>query len=219
MAEDRFRLQDFPFRDQGLRSAALTHRSAGNRHNERLEFLGDSLLNFVIAEALFARLPEADEGDLTRLRSHLVRGETLAELAAEMQLGADIELGPGELKSGGHRRASIQADAFEALLGAILRDGGFETAREIILRIYAERLEHLPPAASLKDAKTQLQEWLQARDGARPEYLVLEESGPQHRKLFRVRCRARDAEIEAVGSSRRQAEQSAARAMLERLGA
>ena len=219
MAEDCLRLQDFPFRDQSLRSAALTHRSAGNRHNERLEFLGDSLLNFVIAEALFARLPEADEGDLTRLRSHLVRGETLAELAAEMQLGADIELGPGELKSGGHRRASIQADAFEALLGAILRDAGFDTAREIVLRIYAGRLDGLPPAASLKDAKTQLQEWLQARDGARPEYLVLEESGPQHRKLFRVRCRARDAEIEAVGSSRRQAEQSAARAMLDRLGA
>lgn len=211
---DTLRLQDFPFSDENLRQAALTHRSAGNRHNERLEFLGDSVLNFVIAEALYEALPDADEGDLTRLRAHLVRGETLAALASDMNLGLDIELGPGELKSGGHRRASIQEDALEALIGAILCDAGFAVARQQVLELFAQRLARLPAAGDLKDPKTRLQELLQIDGGQRPQYQLTGESGPQHNKQFKAICRVADDQTHGQGRSRRAAEQDAARAML-----
>ncbi len=214
---DSRKLQDFPFRDPELRTAALTHRSAGNQHNERLEFLGDSVLNFVIADALFKALPQANEGELTRLRAYLVRGETLADIAVEMELGRVIELGPGELKSGGHHRASIQADALEALLGAIYCDAGFAVVQEQIRAVFASRLANLPDAEELKDPKTRLQEWMQARDGERPVYQVVEEAGPQHRKSFVVSCRVAEQEQRGRGGSRRQAEQQAARLMLELL--
>lgn len=213
------RLQDFTFADEGLRKAALTHRSAGNRHNERLEFLGDAVLNFVIAETLYHRLPQADEGDLTRMRAHLVRGETLAALAADMNLGMDIELGPGELKSGGHRRASIQEDALEALLGAILCDAGFETAREQILKLFEQRLNNLPRLEDLKDPKTRLQEWLQSSAQGLPVYRLVEESGPAHKKQFVATCGVADQLTRGTGRSRRAAEQAAARLMLEQLQA
>ncbi len=217
MAADSVRLQDFAFADPALRDAALRHRSAGNPHNERLEFLGDAVLNLVIATALFETLPQASEGDLTRLRAHLVRGETLAEIAADMELGAIIDLGQGELKSGGHRRASIQADALEALLGAIYCDAGFAAARQAILEVYAGRLARLPDADSLKDPKTLLQEMLQGEAQQRPAYSLLEESGPQHRKHFVVCCEVSGRQTRGEGSSRRQAEQVAARRMVEQL--
>ncbi len=213
------RLQDFSFADESLRKAALTHRSAGNRHNERLEFLGDAVLNFVIAETLYHRLPQADEGDLTRMRAHLVRGETLAALAADMNLGMDIELGPGELKSGGHRRASIQEDALEALLGAILCDAGFDTVREQILQLFENRLNSLPKPEDLKDPKTRLQEWLQSSGQGLPEYQLVAESGPAHRKQFEATCGVADQLTRGIGRSRRAAEQAAARLMLEQLQA
>lgn len=213
-------LLEYPFRDPALRQAALTHRSAGSPHNERLEFLGDAVLNLVIAQALFERLPTADEGDLTRLRAYLVRGETLGQIAGEMQLGRELQMGLGEYKSGGHRRGSIQADALEALFGAILCDAGFTAARDEILRVFAPRLAELPSAHSLKDPKTRLQEWLQGRNRDLPEYELVHESGPPHRRVIAVRCRVGDeAEEVAQGSSRRGAEQDAARRMLERLGA
>lgn len=219
MVADIPRLQDFPFRDAELRKAALTHRSAGNRHNERLEFLGDAVLNFVIAQALYQRLPDCDEGDLTRMRAHLVRGETLAALAADMSLGMDIELGPGELKSGGHRRASIQEDALEALLGAILCDAGFETAQQQILQLFEARLANLPRPDELKDPKTRLQERLQATGRGLPDYQLVGESGPAHRKQFEATCGVADVLTRGTGRSRRAAEQDAARRMLEQLQA
>ncbi len=219
MAADPPRLQDFPFADPQLRDAALRHRSAGNPHNERLEFLGDAVLNLVIASALFEALPDANEGDLTRLRAHLVRGETLAQIAAEMELGSIIELGQGELKSGGHRRGSIQADALEALLGAIYRDAGFEVVRRSILEVFARRLASLPDANALKDPKTLLQEMLQGDAQQRPVYRLIEESGPQHRKHFMVSCEIDGRQTQGEGSSRRQAEQAAARRMVEQLRA
>ncbi len=212
-------MQDFAFADPALRTAALTHRSAGNRHNERLEFLGDAILNMVIAEALFRALPQANEGDLTRLRAHLVRGETLAELAVDMGLGSVIELGPGELKSGGHRRASILEDALEALIGAIFCDAGVDVARQQVLQLYAQRLASLPDAETLKDPKTRLQELLQVGGGERPEYRLVGESGPQHKKQFRAECQVGDRQTSGLGRSRRAAEQAAAADMLAQLKA
>ena len=213
------RLQDFPFTDEALRQAALTHRSAGNQHNERLEFLGDAVLNMVIAEALFHARPDASEGELTRLRAHLVRGETLAQLASDMNLGLALELGQGELKSGGHRRASIQEDALEALIGAIHCDAGFAVAREQILSLFAGRLSDLPSAEDLKDPKTRLQELLQVDGGERPEYRLVSEQGPQHKKQFQAICQVAGRETQGQGRSRRAAEQMAARAMLQQLEA
>ena len=213
------RLQDFSFSDPSLRQAALTHRSAGNRHNERLEFLGDAILNSVIAEALFQALPEAREGELTRLRAHLVRGETLAQLASDMGLGMDIELGPGELKSGGHRRASILEDALEALIGAIFCDAGFAVAKQQILQLFAHHLQNLPSADELKDPKTRLQELLQLDGRELPVYHLVAEQGPQHKKTFKAVCRVNDQECFGEGRSRRMAEQLAARKMLEQLQA
>ena len=209
----------FRFTDPALLQSALTHRSAGSRHNERLEFLGDALLNFVIAEELFRRAGECDEGDLSRLRASLVKGATLAALAREAQLGDRLKLGSGELKSGGYRRESILADALEALLGALLLDAGADAAGAAIRRIYRRRLENLPRPAELKDPKTRLQELLQARGLGLPEYTVEDVQGAAHNQRFTVRCRvsALEREVAGLGTSRRKAEQVAASAMLASL--
>lgn len=207
------------FASPELLDEALTHRSAGGEHNERLEFLGDSVLNCVIAAALYDLRPDVPEGDLTRLRASLVREKTLAQLAAEIDLNQYLRLGPNERRSGVYRRASALADAVEALIGAIYRDAGFEVARGVILRLYEERLATLPDAEDLKDPKTRLQEWLQARNRPLPLYETVDVSGAEHARNFTVRCALSDAGMEETGegSSRRRAEQNAARAMLPRL--
>ena len=209
----------YRFRDPEYLERALTHRSAGGRHNERLEFLGDAVLGFVIAEALHRALPEADEGHLSRLRASLVRRETLAELAQSKELGPQIRLGSGELKSGGCRRASILADALEAVIGAIYLDGQLPAAREVLGRLYAARLGALPSPESLKDPKTRLQEYLQGRGLPVPSYEVTEVSGEKHRQTFTVRCEieALERSVSGSGTSRRRAEQEAAGRMLSEL--
>ncbi len=210
---------DYEFRDPGLLQAALTHRSAGGRNNERLEFLGDAVLGFVIAQALYEAFPEAREGELSRLRASLVKGESLADIARGLELGQYLKLGSGELKSGGHRRDSILADALEAVFGAILLDGGFEACSTCIRRLFDDRLHHLPAAAQLKDPKTRLQEYLQARKLDLPAYEVLDVRGKSHEQRFVVECRvpALDRASRGEDRSRRRAEQAAARAMLENL--
>lgn len=210
----------YEFNDQELLRQALTHRSAGGRNNERLEFLGDAILGFVIAEALFQHLPTAREGELSRMRASLVKRETLAEVARDLKLGGHLQLGSGELKSGGFRRDSTLADALEAVIGAIYLDSDFATCKARILRLFTPRLEALPSAAALKDPKTRLQEHLQARHISLPEYEVLESHGSDHSRRFLVRCRVEELEIvhEGSGNSRRRAEQAAAAGMLETLG-
>jgi ribonuclease-3 len=202
-----------------LLADALTHRSASNRNNERLEFLGDSILNFVIADELFQRCPQESEGALSRLRASLVNRPSLAVLGRELQLGDYLRLGSGELKSGGHRRDSILADCVEAIFGAVYLDAGFQASRGLITRLYAERLENLPIAAELKDPKTRLQEHLQGLRRPLPQYQVLEVSGKAHNQRFRVQCEVEGvpAPSEGVANSRRQAEQQAAEAMLAML--
>lgn len=207
------------FSDPDLRQRALTHRSAGSKNNERLEFLGDALVNLIAAEALYTRWPRADEGALTRARAQLVREESLAQLARELDLGDQLELGPGELKSGGFRRDSILADAVEAVIGAIYLDAGFATCRDRVLSWLEPHLHALPDGAPEKDPKTRLQEWLQGRGLALPEYRLLRAEGDDHEKTFHVACITIDPTCEASGdgSSRRQAEQRAALAVLTAL--
>ncbi|WP_043767694.1 ribonuclease III [Algiphilus aromaticivorans] len=219
--EHLYRLLGYRFRDAALLERAMTHRSAGSGHYERLEFLGDSLLNFVVAQALYQRLPEATEGDLTRMRAALVREETLGAVAADLGLADFVQLGGSALKSGVYRRRSVLADTVEALIGAVLLDADIDTARECVERWWGERLITLPDPDTLKDPKTRLQEWLQGRSRPRPEYEVLEISGPAHQQRFRVCCRLDDGNehVEGNGASRRGAEQNAARAMLEKLDA
>jgi ribonuclease-3 len=209
----------YSFQDQGLLQQALTHRSSGGAHYERLEYLGDGLLNFVIGEAAYTLWNKAPEGDLSRLRSSLVCEETLARIAKPLLLGDVLRMGPGELKSGGYRRESIHADVVEALLGAVYLDGGFAAARAVVLKLYAGELASLPAPESLKDSKTRLQEILQADSRPLPEYKVVGEQGPPHRRVFQVLCRLPDSgeETEAGGASRKQAEQDAARLMFEKL--
>lgn len=218
---DRIPGIDYRFDDAGLLEQALTHRSFGPPHYERLEFLGDSLLSMVISEQLFNQRPHASEGDLSRLRSRLVRDVTLARVASELHLGDYLRLGVGELKSGGFLRESILADVFEALIGAIYLDGGFTSARRVLRDLFAERLANLPDADSLKDPKTRLQELLQGRGHELPEYRVISESGADHAKYFLVECRAGAlAEpVRAEAASRRKAEQAAADEMHTRLKA
>jgi len=215
------RLSGIPYRfeDGRLLEQALTHRSTGPGHYERLEFLGDSLLSMVIAEQLFLERPHATEGELSRLRSRLVRDVTLARMARELSLGDHLRLGAGELKSGGFLRESILADVVEAIIGAIYLDGGFQAARGVIRTLFADRLADLPDADSLKDPKTRLQELLQGRGHALPSYEVIGESGADHAKRFEVECRAEDLvePVRAEAGSRRKAEQAAARLMHERL--
>jgi len=199
--------------------AALTHRSARGLHNERLEFLGDSVLNCAVARLLYDAHPGADEGSLSRLRATLVSGETLAHIAGELSLGEHIRLGSGELRSGGYRRASILADALEALVGAIFLEAGFEAAALAVKRLVGSRLDRLPTAEALKDPKTKLQELLQARGLALPVYAVTSASGEPHDQFFTVTCEVPSFGLIAVGEggSRRRAEQLAARKVLELL--
>lgn len=208
---------DYEFADERLLEEALTHRSADGTSNERLEFLGDAVLDFVISHAVYRRRPDAPEGDLSRLRASLVKDTSLSRLAAEIGLGEHLKLGSGEKKSGGHRRASILADALEAVFGAVYLDRGFEAAEAVILRAYREQLEELPDSEALKDPKTRLQEMLQAAGGDPPEYQVRNVTGAQHRQTFEVACRvvSRSLEADGSGTSRRKAEQAAAQAMLE----
>lgn len=208
----------YEFSDQQLLVRALTHRSAGGKNNERLEFLGDSIVNHIIAEALYQRFSTATEGEMSRMRASLVRGETLAEVAREMHLGEYLVLGPGERKSGGHRRASILADALEAVVGAILLDAGIEQCRACVLQWFTARLAQLTTATG-KDAKTRLQEYLQGRGNPLPVYELLAVMGDDHKQQFKVVCRLNDPKllVEGSGSSRRKAEQAAASSALETL--
>ncbi len=198
---------------------ALTHRSFGGRNNERLEFLGDSIVNFVIAEALYHQFTEAREGQLSRLRARLVKGVTLAELAREFELGDYLQLGSGELKSGGYRRDSILADAMEAVIGAIYSDAGMEVCRERIMVWYDSRLKDLNLSDTQKDPKTLLQEHLQSRQQALPKYEVISVEGEAHDQTFTVECEVvmLEQKTVGVGSSRRNAEQQAAQEALQTL--
>lgn len=198
---------------------ALTHRSVGASNNERLEFLGDALIGFVIAEALWERFPKADEGTLSRMRASLVKRESLARLARDLKLGDSLRLGAGELRTGGHARDSILADALEAVLGAVYLDAGFERARAVVLTLFAARLEQTDAERAGKDPKTRLQEWLQSYKRPLPEYLVLSIDGDQHDQTFIVSCQLQDADVttRGTGTSRRRAEQAAAESMLERI--
>ncbi|NQD37359.1 ribonuclease III [Permianibacter sp. IMCC34836] len=208
----------YTFTDETLRDTALTHRSASSRHNERLEFLGDALLGHVITSQIYQRFPDASEGELSRMRASLVKEKTLAELATELQLGDVLHLGSGELKSGGFRRESILADALEALIGAIYLDGGFPVCEQVVLRLFADRLEQLPDAGTDKDAKTQLQEALQGARLPLPLYELLGTYGDAHAQTFHVRCTLHDgSQSEGRGSSRRRAEQQAASVLLKQM--
>lgn len=206
------------FKDLALLDLALTHRSYEGSNNERLEFLGDSILNCVIAEALFQRFAHSSEGELSRLRALMVKGETLAEIAREMTLGDYLNLGEGELKSGGFRRASILADAVEAIIGAIYLDAGMVAAKASILRWYAPRLADLSLDTQDKDPKTQLQEWLQARKQPLPEYRIVDAVGDLHCQTFTVECHTGIvAPTNASATNRRRAEKAAAALMLTQL--
>ena len=202
----------YSFNDIELLNEALTHRSYATKNNERLEFLGDGILNFVIAHELFKQYPDVQEGDLSRLRATLVNKESLAEIAGQLNLGEVILLGTGELKSGGFRRPSILADAVESILGAVYSDGGFESCRDLIVRLYAKRLAAPTDLQSLKDPKTRLQELLQSRRFSLPDYQVVNITGKAHSQIFHVRCSIdkMNIKVDGEGKSRRKAEQDAA---------
>lgn len=210
----------YQFQDIRLLQRALTHRSASAENNERLEFLGDALLGFHIAETLYHQHADADEGSLSRMRAHLVRRDTLAKVGRELELGQWLQLGPGELRTGGHSRSSTLADAVEAVIAAVYLDGGIQPALALIDRMLASRVAKASPERQGKDPKTRLQEWLQGRRYALPLYEVLEITGEAHDQSFRVACILSDLELrcEGEGNSRRKAEQQAAANMLERLG-
>ncbi|NTS76422.1 ribonuclease III [Catenovulum sp. SM1970] len=228
MAQNKLRLVSYKplyqaigyqFNDQSLLVTALTHRSAKGDHNERLEFLGDSILSYVIAEVLFEKFPRSDEGELTRMRSTLVRGETLTQMANDFGLSEYLILGPGEMKSGGKRRSSILEDAFEAIIGAIYLDSDMVQTKQKILDWYQEKLATIQPGQSQKDSKTQLQEWLQQRKHALPVYEVTQITGQEHNQTFTVSCSVDDLghKVQAKGTSRRKAEQEAARLVLQQI--
>ena len=208
---------EYTFKNEALLTEALTHRSAATANNERLEFLGDGILNFTIAARLFEQYPDLNEGDLSRLRASLVNRDSLADIAKILELGQYIKLGPGELKSGGRRRDSILADTVEAILGAVYIDNGFDTCRELILRLYADKLQNIPDVQELKDPKTRLQELLQSRRYPLPDYTVLEVTGKAHSQMFKVECRIEDLDCITIaqGKSRRKAEQAAAELALD----
>jgi ribonuclease-3 len=199
---------------------ALTHRSYGNQNNERLEFLGDSIVNMVIAEHLYQHFEKAREGQLSRLRARMVKGVTLAEIGREFKLGQYLRLGSGELKSGGFRRESILADAIESIIGAIYLDSDFYTCREQVLRWFEQRLKRLDIQDTQKDPKTRLQEYLQSRQFPLPNYEVISVDGQAHNQTFHVSCAlpSLDRKTNGTGSSRRIAEQEAARNALKQLG-
>jgi ribonuclease-3 len=207
------------FADPALLRQALTHRSYGTPHNERLEFVGDAVLNCVVARALYARFPGIAEGELSRARASLVNEATLARLARRLDVGAALRLGEGEQKSGGSDRTSILADALEAVFGAVFVDAGFDAAAAVIERAYGDELRNADPAALGKDPKTRLQEWLQGRRVPVPEYVVAAVQGEAHAQRFEVECRIAPLGVvtQGLGTSRRAAEQAAAAAALEAL--
>jgi ribonuclease-3 len=207
----------YRFNSEPLLRQALTHRSFGAQHNERLEFLGDSVLNCAVAALLYQRFAKIDEGDLSRLRANLVRQQSLYDVAQKLELSGCLQLGEGELKSGGFRRPSILADALEAIFGAILLDGGFDAAQQVIHRLYDPILKSVDPHTLGKDAKTLLQEWLQCRKMPLPVYAVVATHGAAHNQLFEVECAVPKLAIQVLGNggSRRAAEQAAAKLALE----
>jgi ribonuclease-3 len=207
------------FSDPGLLELALTHRSASSRNNERLEFLGDAVLGTVIAHAIYQRRPDAGEGLLSRLRSRLVRGETLAEIARESGVATVVRLGSGEVRSGGHQRATTLSNALEAVIGAVYLDGGMAAAERVILDLFRERLDCLPAEEELTDPKTRLQEWLQARGHRPPAYAVHDVAGAAHEQTFEVICSVESLGVAVAGhgASRRVAEQDAASRALEQI--
>ena len=209
----------YQFKDINLLSQALTHRSKGSTNNERLEFLGDAILGFIAADLLYSQFQQSPEGHLSRFRASLVKKETLAALAREFSLGDYLRLGSGELKSGGFRRDSILADAMEAIFGAMYLDGGLKNVRKLIERCLSSRLDKLSAESDMKDPKTRLQEYLQARRLELPDYTVTETLGDDHEQEFEVQCKVAGLSqpIKGVGSSRRKAEQAAARQALENL--
>lgn len=220
-AEQRFLdALGYRFADPKLLHAALTHRSAASVNNERLEFLGDSLIGTIVAIELFRRRPSAPEGELTRLRAWLVRGETLAAVGRGLGLGEVLKLGTGERRSGGRGRDSLLADGLEAVIGAIYLDSDFDRTQTVVVRLLGDRLERLPTADQLKDPKTRLQEYLQAQQQRLPEYELVKAEGADHARRFTVRCRitALATAMEATANSRRRAEQQAAQACLRALG-
>lgn len=209
----------YTFHDKKILHRALTHRSVSGPNNERLEFLGDSILNFIIAEAVCDYFPALHEGELSRLRANLVKGVTLAKLAREFKLGECLILGVGELKSGGFQRESILADSFEAIIAAIYIDGGLEICRELVLRWFEKRITDPKAIEKLKDPKTALQEYLQARKMALPEYTILKVAGEAHAQIFHVECIVPGTDIVTKSSdtTRRKAEQGAAKEFLKLL--
>ena len=208
------------FDQWSLLERALTHRSVGAENNERLEFLGDGALNFVVASELYRLRPEFSEGELSRMRAKLVRKETLVEVAHELNLGTVLNLGVGELKSGGFQRDSILADSVEALIGAVYIDGGFESCYAVVLSLFSKRFNNLPEIDALKDPKTRLQEYLQASKLSIPQYVVVDKQGKSHEQQFVVQCVLAESgeTTRAQALGRRRAEQLAAVAMLEKLG-
>ncbi|MEE9452463.1 MAG: ribonuclease III [Gammaproteobacteria bacterium] len=202
----------YRFQNQTLLQEALTHRSMSAVNNERLEFLGDSIINFSIAKTIYRRFPLAREGQLSRLRANLVRGETLAQIAKEISLGEYLILGPGELKSGGDQRTSTLADTVEAIIAAVYLDGGIEASESVIMHLFSQRLSKVSYSRDLKDAKTQLQEYLQARRHPLPTYRIAETEGDAHNQIFHIECTVDgfDYRVRGKGSNRRRAEQAAA---------
>ena len=221
MKLDKFQtILDYQFKHLDLLEQALTHRSySRNKNNERLEFLGDSVLNLVISQHIYQRQPEADEGELSRIRSSLVKQDALARVARDIGLGDFIYLGGGELKSGGFRRASILSDTLEAIIGAIYLDSGFESAQNTILFLYRNYLFTLPDTDTLKDAKTRLQEYLQSKQLDLPEYTVIKTTGKSHDQVFTVTCSVELLQLQSkgTGSSRKKAEQDAAKKVMDQL--
>jgi len=211
---------DYEFADSELLHRALTHRSAQGRNNERLEFLGDAVLQLVVSELVFAERSDAREGRLSRLRSTLVKDSTLSQIATDLSLGEQLVLGAGEKKTGGHRRASILADALEALFGAVFLDSGFEAARRVIHTAFGARISELPAVGELRDPKTRLQEYLQGRQLQLPVYTMENVSGKAHEQFFEVSCAITEPDLrtDGKGSTRRDAEQEAAAAMLAAIG-
>ena len=210
----------YEFNDADLLQQALTHRSCPGKNNERLEFLGDAVLDVVISEVVYRSHPNAPEGDLSKLRASLVKDASLGKLAMGLGVGEHLILGGGERKSGGHRRASILADALEALFGAVYLDAGFDAAAAVVKHAFGDRLSNLPSVEDLRDPKTRLQEWLQGQGFGLPEYELVKVSGKAHRQQFEVSCSIRDGEQVSTGSgtTRRNAEQESAREMLAGLG-
>ncbi|MGD9787668.1 MAG: ribonuclease III [Sulfuricellaceae bacterium] len=203
----------YAFKKPALLRQALTHRSFGASNNERLEFLGDSVLNCAIASSLFRLYPQLSEGELSRLRAHLVKEQTLAEIARRRELGKHLVLGEGEIRSGGADRPSILADTLEALIGAVFLDGGFEAAEAVVASLYSGHLDNLDPKTLGKDPKTLLQEYLQSRRLGLPQYNIVSTTGEAHKQLFQVECLIPDLAVRSLGKghSRRSAEQDAAR--------